>query len=164
MAELPAVVDVKFIIAKGCFAFLELRDDIVRFVHSSARNYARKTLIQGSKARGEFVLRCLQFLPNHFRTAVVAESQTEQKEYIPLLCHYAEWYWMRHLSALISRDANEVSWEELAAFLQQHLLAWIDRLVLAQGLAVVMAQINNLVLVLKVSIIRSRSGSFVRRL
>ncbi|KAK9437412.1 Pfs, NACHT and WD domain protein [Metarhizium brunneum] len=149
LAELPAVVDVKFIIAKGCFAFLELRDDIVRFVHSSARNYARKTLIQGSKARGEFVLRCLQFLPNHFRTAVAAESQTEQKEYILLLCHYAEWYWMRHMSALISRDANEVPWEELAAFLQQHLLAWIDRLVLAQGLAVVMAQINNLVLVLK---------------
>ncbi|KAK8920142.1 Vegetative incompatibility protein HET-E-1 [Metarhizium anisopliae] len=149
LAELPAVVDVKFIIAKGCFAFLELRDDLVRFVHSSARNYARKTLIQGSKARGDFVLRCLQFLPNHFRTAVAAESQTEQKEYIPLLCHYAEWYWMRHLSALISRDANEVPWEKLAAFLQQHLLAWIDRLVLAQGLAVALVQMIDLELVLK---------------
>ncbi|KID85268.1 Pfs, NACHT and WD domain protein [Metarhizium guizhouense ARSEF 977] len=149
MAELPAVVDVKLIIAKGCFALLDLRDDIVRFVHYSARNYARKNLLQEPEARGEFVLRCLQFLPNHFRTAVTAESQTEQKGYIPLRCHYAEWYWMRHLSALISRDANHVPWGELAAFLQPNLLAWIDRLVRTQGLAVALAQMIDLELVLK---------------
>ncbi|KAG8408371.1 hypothetical protein J3459_017881 [Metarhizium acridum] len=149
MAELPALVDVKFIIAKGCFAFLEVYDDRVMFVHSSARNYLRKTLLQESKARGEFVLRCFQFLPEHCRAAVAEESQTEQKADIPVRLHYAEWYWMRHISALISRDANHVPWGQLATFLEESLLVWMERLVLAQGLAVALTQMTDLVLVLR---------------
>lgn len=128
LANLPPNADVKGLITKHCFAFLEICDDLVGFSHRSARDFCivhmAETLVP---IRRRIAERCLHILSNWFDLP----ADKGQKEDLIMPSYYPTVYWIRHLYHVINVGSIPV---EAVNLVTENLLKWSDLLVSLGGL------------------------------
>lgn len=121
MTYLPAEVDLSTLIERMGFPFVEVRENMVLFKHSTARDFLRKDMKERGKlseAHEAMIRRCLQTLSSRRRQRDIGESG-------PI--NYVAISWIRHLSGL---DISQVSavLKLVNEFLKGNFLAWVEML------------------------------------
>ncbi|KAI1420587.1 WD40-repeat-containing domain protein [Xylaria sp. FL1777] len=89
---IPRNVDLATIIRRQCFAFLEIRDDQVFFVHRSAKYFFRKKMKGTSQRHADMTLCCLRALSERMGNSVRGRHNKAKE-----VNHYSTWYWLKHL-------------------------------------------------------------------
>ncbi|KAI0465849.1 hypothetical protein F4859DRAFT_343899 [Xylaria cf. heliscus] len=114
---LPPEIDLKVMIERMCFAFLEIVDGKVCFKHFAARDFLRENLQKTHALHAEMVRRCLETAlnnPNPEKDGSEAKS-----------INYATIYWIRHLSETETSQASDVI-ESVNKFLKEHFIQWLE--------------------------------------
>ncbi|KAI1110869.1 hypothetical protein F5Y14DRAFT_454596 [Nemania sp. NC0429] len=131
LVHFPAEVDLKIIIERMCFSFLEIQEEKVCFKHPAARQHLRTNIGKGdglSLAHAEMVMECFR--------AVLDDLQRDKNKEKPWLGNYAMIYWIRHLSAFNISQVPELMqsiMESINKLLKDHFIWWLEALT-SQGL------------------------------
>ncbi|GAW25668.1 putative NACHT and WD domain protein [Rosellinia necatrix] len=124
LVKLPAKVNLKVIVGKMCFTFLEITEGKVCFKHAAAYEYLRKHMKEAdvlSQAHADMVKRCLDTALNDLS---YRNDEGRSDDGKPKPANYAAVHWIRHLSAIeISQIPNVM--EYVNKFLTDHFLEWL---------------------------------------
>ncbi|KAI1145147.1 WD40-repeat-containing domain protein [Nemania diffusa] len=113
LVDLPPHVDLDIVVSKICSSFLELHNDNVCYVHTSARDFVLQSLID-NKAVTSTHLRITQQCLKHVQVKHKTNSNT-----------YAITNWMRHLWPARSENSGRV-FQIVNQFFNDYFLEWTD--------------------------------------
>ncbi|GAW23976.1 hypothetical protein ANO14919_135550 [Xylariales sp. No.14919] len=121
LVNLRAEVDLKVVIGRMCFAFLEVIEGKVCFKNSEAREYQRKQMEKThslSQTHAEMARQCLR--------ATLGDIHRPDDDK-PRLASYATIYWTRHLLAIDIFQFPDLI-ESVSNLLKSHLMHWLQAL------------------------------------
>ncbi|KAI0202705.1 hypothetical protein F4808DRAFT_468333 [Astrocystis sublimbata] len=136
---LPPHVDASTIIAKQCFAFLEIRDGRVFFVHRSAKAFFRKKLKSKPQCHLRMALCCLKALKEQMRKPASIGGRGVEESH-----PYSTLYWLKHLSQLNDESVQEKykkTLNKVTEFLEKYFLQWLETLSPPSVLAQILTQL-----------------------
>ncbi|KAL6817439.1 hypothetical protein V8C40DRAFT_281654 [Trichoderma camerunense] len=116
IVDFPPEVDIKLLIEKKCFAFLQLCGDTVCFTERTARNFIQEDLDTANVEPQRSILqKCLYLISTFLSRNAHDAEDTKSIEY-PIL------FWMKHLSSMEYPEQVVVDmWHD---FLTKHHLQW----------------------------------------
>ena len=148
VVDLPPKIDLRILVQKRCFAFLELCDGTVYFTHHSARDFVRQDMRSSiSHAHSGVVQRCLLSLSKSWGKSAT-DSHSKKGGDLMTSTDYAAVYWIRHLY-----DAEGIEEDDVIQFLTGHPLEWLDLLASKGQLSQACELMRELETVLKVCLL-----------
>ncbi|GAW25745.1 putative NACHT and WD domain protein [Rosellinia necatrix] len=137
---IPPSVDLATIIAKQCFAFLDIRDGRVFFVHQSAKNFFRRKIEDEAQGHSRMTLCCLRALEKQLKKpASVRDKEVEKVR------RYSTVYWLKHLFKLNDEcvPGRYSTMGRVADFLEKYFLQWLETLTPSSVLAQALTQLAD---------------------
>ncbi|KAI0096287.1 WD40-repeat-containing domain protein [Nemania sp. FL0031] len=144
----PRRVDLKAILYR-CSGFLHLQGDTVLFRHESAREYAKRYILDPSKRSETHVkltVLCLKSLGDSLAneyTALPNGTRDQQEVASTIASSYASLYWMQHLVQITDAAKNNEVQESVISFLKKEFLHWVDVLTLGDKIHLVVSQLRD---------------------
>ncbi|KAK4076996.1 uncharacterized protein Triagg1_3963 [Trichoderma aggressivum f. europaeum] len=116
IVDFPPEVDIKLLIEKKCFAFLQLCEDTVCFTERTARDFIQEDLGTANvKTQESISQRCL-YLTSTFLSRNAHDAEDTKSIEYPIL------FWMKHLISMENSEKDTV--DTLLNFLMKHHLQW----------------------------------------
>ncbi|KAL7792822.1 hypothetical protein V8C43DRAFT_322159 [Trichoderma afarasin] len=118
IVDFPPEVDIKLLIEKKCFAFLQLCDDTVCFTERAARKFIQEDLGTANVEPQKSILqRCLYLIATFLSRNAHNAEDTKSIKY-PIL------FWMKHLVSMENSEQVVDIVDMLLDFLMKHHLQW----------------------------------------
>ncbi|XXG97830.1 hypothetical protein Hte_004144 [Hypoxylon texense] len=152
LSELPKRVDVE-VIVRECVAFLDIRDNMVFFIHESIRHYVREALVQSDDISNHATMaqQCLRVLSRSQSKCLLRRLESDRKNDWVDQIQYSLTGWIQHVMALEDLSLNPEVLGAITTFLNSYILQWIEVLVLSSRLPTALAMVRNLDLSLSAS-------------
>lgn len=141
IADLPPKVDPSIVIAK-CSVFLQIHGEDVSVAHHSAKEFLRNEIESPLKAHADITRLCLAHLSKALSTADVTITGSKKCTGQEEPAHYATFYWLQHLSAVLDVKANRKTIDAVAGFIGRYFLQWVETLAPFPGLPQVLIQMS----------------------
>jgi hypothetical protein len=147
VTNIPTEVNLRLIVKK-CSPFLELKDDIVFFVHHSTQSFLRGNEESQRITHAKITRSCLDFLCDSFdvvlggKPAVREHNIDGRQEEQPV--HYATSYWMKHVWEVSGVEDNYTIISTIIRLLNDHLFQWLETFTSSLGLSYLIREIRHL--------------------
>ncbi|KAI4862457.1 WD40-repeat-containing domain protein [Hypoxylon rubiginosum] len=154
LSKLPERVEIRSIVRESS-PFLDVNDNMVYFMHESSRHYVYQTLIQSGEVlldHAIMVQRCLMVLSgflSEYRCHTL-EPSTKKAQWANAI-QYSMTGWIQHAMQLENLSSALEVVEIITKFLKDHILQWVEVLVLTSHLPIALTMIRKLDLSLSVS-------------
>ncbi|QYT03728.1 WD_REPEATS_REGION domain-containing protein [Trichoderma simmonsii] len=118
IVDFPQEVDIKFLIEKKCFAFLQLCGDTVCFTERTARNFIQGDLGTANVEPQKSILQRCLYLISTFLSRNAHDAEDAKSIKYPIL------FWMKHLVSMENPEQVVDIADMLLDFLMKHHLQW----------------------------------------
>lgn len=144
--RMPSQVDLRLLVEKRCFAFLETKEDVVFFRHDSAKDFILDGM-QDQISRQHFIM--LEGCLHSLSRLCVNQSRAGIPEISTNSMAYSIVNWMRHANQTESRQDTRAS---VTKFLTENILEWVDLVTLTRRISSALVLIRDLEGSLKVCV------------
>ncbi|KAI0483422.1 hypothetical protein F4859DRAFT_528837 [Xylaria cf. heliscus] len=144
----PPWIDMKTILQQ-CFGFLQLQGNTVLFRHESARDYAKRCILEPnemSKVHVRLIVLCLKFLGDRLSNdhTVLPDGARDQQAVLTTIAgSYASLNWMKHLVQVTDVAQNTEVRKAVLSFFERNLLHWVDALTQGDKIYLVVSRLRE---------------------